>query len=63
MDQQDIQKKCEEFLKSLGIPGFIVFGWKKAESEFGLVYSTSECPPQVVVKGLAGVMHEFSNLL
>ena len=59
MNNDDIQKKCTEFLKSLGIPGFIVFGWQKPDAEFGFVYSNHQMPPPVVIKGMTFVLQDF----
>ena len=63
LDNAEIQRKCEEFLKELGIPGFIVFGWQKAGKEFAIVYSTRQTPPNLVVKGVSFVLQEISKLL
>ena len=61
MDTTDIQKKCSEFVKSLGVPGFIVFGWQKPKNEFGFVYSNHAMPPSVVIKGMTFVLQDFVN--
>jgi hypothetical protein len=54
-----IQKKVEEFLKALGIPGFIVFGYKKDDQNFQIVSSYNKMPKIAAVKGLSKVLHEF----
>lgn len=59
MKNEEIQEKCTAFLKSLGIPGFIVFGWQKPDEEFGFVYSNHQMPPPVVIKGMTFVLHDF----
>lgn len=59
MDQPEVQKKIEAFLASLGAPGFIVFGWKKSEQEFGFVSSAHEMPPAAAIKGLTWALNDF----
>lgn len=59
MDNDEIQKKCEQFLKSLDVPGFIIFGWKKDEQEFGLVSSYHEVPANAAIKGLSWALNDF----
>lgn len=56
----EIQKKCEAFLRELGTPGFIVFGWPKSDEEFGVTYSAHDMPPQIVVKGLTSVLSDYT---
>jgi len=59
MDDQEIQKKVEQFLKSLGQPGFIVFGYKKDKDQFQIVSSFNQMPKVAAVKGLSKVLNEF----
>ena len=59
-DELAIQQKCEAFLRELGRPGFIVFGWPKNDDEFGVTYSAHEMPPQVVIKGLTSVLNDYT---
>ncbi len=59
MDQPEVQKKIEDFLKELGVPSFIVFGWKKGEKEFGFVSSYHQVPPNVAIKGMSWALHNF----
>jgi len=54
-----IQKKVEEFLKNLGVPGFIVFGYKKSDETFQIVSSYNHMPKIAAIKGLSKVLHEF----
>jgi hypothetical protein len=67
MDNAEIQKKCEAFLKSLGVPGFLVFGWKKSPSanseqaEFGVVSSYHQMPKDAAIKGMTWALHDFVN--
>lgn len=59
MDQPEIQQKVEAFLKELGIPSFIVFGWKKSDKEFGIVSSHHEVPPNAAIKGMSWALNDF----
>ena len=59
MNEEDIQKKVEEFLKSLDVPGFIVFGWKKDEDQFGIISSFHEMPVKPAIKGISSVLNNF----
>lgn len=61
INQREIEKKCQEFLEGLGVPGFIVFGWQKEPGEFGVVSSYHEIPPPVVVKGIAWALHHVTD--
>jgi len=65
MDNPDVQKKCEEFLQSLGVPGFLVFGWKKGsdeegkKAEFGVVSSYHQMPKDAALKGMTWALQDF----
>jgi hypothetical protein len=61
LDNDEIQKKCEEFLRQLGIPGFIVFGWQKGDDTFGVVSSFHETPINAAVKGMTWALTDFVN--
>lgn len=61
MDQPELQKRIEAFLKDLGIPSFIVFGFKKDEKEFGFISSYRQVPPNVAIKGLTWALHDFAQ--
>ncbi len=54
-----IQKKVEEFLRTLGIPGFIIFSYKKDDNRFQIVSSYNQMPKVAAIKGLSKVLHEF----
>lgn len=60
-EQKEIERKCQEFLKQLGVPGFIVFGWKKQNEEFGVVSSYHEMPKNVAVKAMSWALFDFTN--
>jgi len=59
LDNDAIQIKCEQFLKELGIPGFIVFGWQKTDEQFGVVSSFHEMPVNAAVKGMTWALSDF----
>lgn len=59
LDNDAIQLKCEQFLRELGIPGFIVFGWQKADQQFGVVSSFHEMPVNAAVKGMTWALSDF----
>ncbi len=61
MDHKEIEAKCQEFLNSLGVPGFIVFGWQKDNQEFGVVSSYHQIPSNVAVKAMSWALHDFAN--
>lgn len=61
MNQEEVQQKVEAFLKELGVPSFIVFGWKKSEKEFGVVSSHHEIPPNAAIKGMSWALNDFIN--
>lgn len=54
-----IQKKVEDFLKNLGVPGFIVFGYKKSDETFQIVSSYNHMPKIAAIKGISKILHEF----
>ncbi|MDO8649523.1 MAG: hypothetical protein Q7R81_07135 [Candidatus Peregrinibacteria bacterium] len=59
MDNAEIQRKCEEFLETLGIPGFVFFGWKKPDNQFGFVYSYRQFPRNIGIQGLEWALKEL----
>ena len=71
MDEQHIREKCEQFLKSLGVPGFIVFGWekgetvnpetKKSQKQYGVISSYHKMPKEALLKGMAWAMNDVVN--
>lgn len=61
MDHKEIEQKCQDFLQSLGVPGFIVFGWQKDGNEFGVVSSYHQIPSNVAVKAMSWALHDFAN--
>lgn len=61
MDHLEIQQKVENFLNELGVPGFIVFGYKKTDQEFEIVSSFNEMPTNAAIKGMSKVLHDFGD--
>ncbi len=59
MSDEDIQAKVEKFLHGLGVPGFIVFGYKKSDNKFQIVSSYNQMPKIAAIKGLSKVLNEF----
>lgn len=59
MDQEEVQQKIEGFLRELGVPSFIVFGWKKGDKEFGIVSSHHNMPPNAAIKGMSWALNDF----
>lgn len=59
MNNDEIQAKCEQFLRELGVPGFIVFGWQKDDAQFGVVSSFHEMPVPAAVKGMTWALNDF----
>ncbi len=61
MDHADIQKKCEAFLAELGIPCFIIFGWKEDQEKVSLVSSYKDMPVNAAIKGLSWALSDLAN--
>ena len=65
MDQNEIQKRIEGFLKELDVPSFVIFGWKKnasassGQAEFAVVSSYHEVPPNAAIKGMSWALADF----
>ena len=63
MESQIIQKQCEQFLKSLGIPGFIVIGLQSNPENVDMVYSLNDMPLKGAVKGLTHTLNDLIGRL
>lgn len=59
MNTSEIQKKCEEFLASTGMPGFIVLGFQTDKENTSVVYSLKDMPLKGVVKGLTHTLNDL----
>ena len=63
MDTTLIQKQCEEFLKSIGVPGFVVIGLQTDPENTQMVYSLKDMPIKAFVKGLTHTLNDFMGKL
>ena len=66
INNDQIQEKCEQFLRELGHAGFIIFGWQKdavdvaeGQVEFGVVSSFHQMPVPAAVKGMTWALNDF----
>lgn len=59
MNTSEIQKKCEEFLASTGMPGFIVLGFQTDKENTRVVYSLKDMPLKGVVKGITHTLDDL----
>lgn len=63
MDTSKIQSQCEAFLKSIGIPGFIVIGLQSHPENVDMVYSLNDMPLKGAVKGLTHTLNDLIGRL
>lgn len=65
MNEEEVRNKCEAFVKSLGMPCFIVFGWEKEvdeeQKQYGMVSSYHEMPTPAVIKGMTWALSDIVN--
>lgn len=68
MKQSDLQKRVEQFLNEIGVPGFIVFGYMEqepnieaAKQQLHIVSSFKDMPTNAAIKGLTRVVSDFAN--
>lgn len=61
MDTAEIQKLCENFLREINVPGFVVLGLQTDAAKTQMVYSVREMPLKNVVKGLAFTINDVSG--
>lgn len=59
MDTAEIQKQCEEFLKRVGLPAFVVIGFQTDPENMQMVYSLKNMPLKGVVKGLTQTLNDL----
>ncbi len=59
MNTAEIQKKCEEFLASTGMPGFIILGFQTDKESTKVVYSLKDMPVKGVVKGITQTLNDL----
>lgn len=59
MNPTQIQKKCEEFLQSLSVPGFIVIGLQTDPENTQVTYSLNKMPLKGAVKALTHTLNDL----
>ena len=59
MNTPEIQKQCEAFLKSIGIPGFIVIGLQTDPENTQVVYSLNNMPLKGAVKAMTHTLNDL----
>ena len=59
MDTAVIQKQCEEFLKSIDVPAFVVIGFQTDKENTQMVYSMKDMPLKGFVKGITHTLNDL----
>jgi hypothetical protein len=59
MDTAQIQKKCEEFLQTLAVPGFIVIGLQTDPENTQVTYSLNKMPLKGAVKAITHTLNDL----
>ena len=59
MDTAVIQKQCEEFLKSIDVPAFVVIGFQTDKDNTQMVYSMKDMPLKGFVKGITHTLNDL----
>jgi hypothetical protein len=59
MNTSDIQKKCEEFLQTLPMPGFIVIGLQTDAENTQVTYSLNKMPLKGAVKAITHTLNDL----
>jgi hypothetical protein len=59
MDMKNIQDQCNQFLKSLGVPGFMVIGIADGKEKVNMVYSVNEMPPKLLIKSMTSTLNDL----
>jgi hypothetical protein len=59
MDMKNIQEQCNQFLKGLGVPGFIVIGIAEGKEKASTVYSVNEMPPKLLIKSMTNTLNDL----
>jgi hypothetical protein len=60
MDDAAIQKKCEEFLKEIDVPGFILFGRQEDDGSCTVTYSVHKIS---LKNALLGMLTAVTDLI
>ena len=63
MNTAQVQKQCEEFLKSIGVPGFVVIGFQTTPNDTQMVYSLKDMPIKGFVKGMTHTLNDLVSKL
>ncbi len=59
MDMKNIQEQCNQFLKGLGVPGFIVIGITDGKEKVNMAYSVNEMPPKLLIKSMTTTLNDL----
>ena len=59
MDNSEIQKKCEAFLKSLDLPGFILFGRQEENGSCTVTYSVHKINMKSALLGMLSAVTDL----
>jgi hypothetical protein len=60
MNDQEIQKRCEEFLQQIDVPGFILFGRQEDNGECIVTYSLHKI---TLKSALLGMLSAVTDLI
>ena len=59
MNTAEIQKLCEEFLKQINVPAFVVIGFQTDKENTQMVYSLKDMPLKGFVKGMTHTLNDL----
>ena len=59
MDMKKIQEQCNQFLKQIGVPGFIVFGITDGKDKVDVAYSIHQMPTKLLIKSMTSTLNDF----
>ncbi len=59
MNTSEIQKLCEEFLKQINVPAFVVIGFQTDKENTQMVYSMKDMPLKSFVKGMTHTLNDL----
>ncbi len=62
-NSEQVKKQCQDFLDTLGVPGFIILGWKQPDNTFEVVQSMKEMNPVAYTKGVVWALNEATKNL
>lgn len=61
MDDAQIQQKCEEFLKQIDVPGFILFGRQQPDGETVVTYSIHKITLKSALLGMLSTVTDLTK--